>query len=339
MISLFAHEERDAKRQTLNDPLALLSRHIDFAAIAAVVDAKLTLGSTGRGGRPPYPTVVMVKLLLLQQLYNLSDDALEYQVLDRTSFLRFLGLEDSRRVPDAKTIWVWRERLKTQDLIGDISATVSGQLQRAGFLARGGQIIDASIVSAPIQRNSREENAAIKQDQVPEDWSTAKQAQKDVEARWTKKHGKSFYGYKLHANTDRRWGFIRQHEVTPANVHDGQHFETILDPGNTCATIRADSAYADRAREAALKQQGYKADIQHKGRAGKPLSEAQQRRNHRIARDRAFGEHPFARLAQQGGKCLRTIGLMRATVVIGLKVASHNLMRLARLQDRSIVPA
>jgi len=170
------------------------------------VDARLTLGPSGRGGRPPYPTVVMVKLLLLQQLYNLSDDALEVQVLDRTSFQCFLGLEHSRRVPDAKTIWVWRERLKARDLIGDISAAVSGQLQRAGFLARGGQIIDASIVNAPIQRNRREENAAIKQGQVPDDWSAAKRAQKDVDARWTKKHGKSFYGYKLHANTDRRWG-------------------------------------------------------------------------------------------------------------------------------------
>lgn len=170
MISLFAREERDAKRQTLNDPLTLLARHIDFEAIADVVDAKLQLGPSGRGGRPPYPTVVMVKLLLLQQLYNLSDDALEYQVLDRTSFQR---LEHSRRVPDAKTIWVWRERLKTQVLIGDISAAVSGQLHRAGFLARGGQIIDASIVYAPIQRNKREENEAIKQEQIPQDWSAA----------------------------------------------------------------------------------------------------------------------------------------------------------------------
>lgn len=96
MISLFAREERDAKRESLNDPLALLARHIDFGAIAAAVDAKLTLGASGRGGRPPYPTAVMVKLL--QQLYNLSDDALEYQVLDLTSFQRFLGLEHSRRI-------------------------------------------------------------------------------------------------------------------------------------------------------------------------------------------------------------------------------------------------
>jgi IS5 family transposase len=150
----------------------------------------------------------MVKLLLLQPVYTLSDDALEYQVLDHTSFQRFLGLEHSGRVPGAGTVWVWRERLKQHDLIGDI---------------------------------------------VPEEGTTAKRAQKDVDARWTKKHGKSFYGYRLHANTDRRWGFVRQHKVSAAQVHDSQHFETILDPANTGRTIRADSAYADQHREAELK--------------------------------------------------------------------------------------
>ncbi|HKX55099.1 MAG TPA: IS5 family transposase [Xanthomonadales bacterium] len=339
MISLFAGEERHRKLDKLGDPLVLLDKHIDFAAIASAVDARLKLSERGRGGRPPYPTVLMIKLLLLQQLYNLSDEALEFQALDRASFQRFLGLQSSSRIPDAKTVWVWRERLKQQDLIGDISAAVSGQLQRAGFIARGGQIIDASIVNAPIQRNTRQENAAIKQDQVPEDWSSAKREQKDVDARWTKKHGKAFYGYKLHANTDRRWGFIRQHAVTAASVHDSQCFESLLDPVNTSRALYADSGYADKAREAALKQQGYRVHIQRKGQANQPLSQAQQRRNHRIAKQRAFGEHPFARLAQQGGKGLRTIGLARATVVIGLKVASHNLMRLARLKHRGVVPA
>lgn len=275
----------------------------------------------------------------MQQLYSLSDDSLEYQVLDRTSFQRFPGLEHSRRVPDAKTIWVWRERLKQPDLIGDISAAITAQLQQTGFIARGGQIIDASLMNAPIQRNTREENEAIKQGEVPADWSDAKRAQKDVEARWTQKYCKSFYGFKMHANTDRKWGFIRQDTVTAANVHDSQQFEAVLDSGNTAKRVMADSAYADREREAQLKGEEYRADIQHKGKPGKPLSAAQQRRNRRIARDRAFGEHPSTRLAQTGGKCLRTIGLARARVVIGLKVGGHNLMRLARLKDRSLVPA
>ncbi|MBD7924774.1 IS5 family transposase [Xanthomonas bonasiae] len=340
MISLFAGHERESKRQQIGDPLSVLSRHIDFVAIAQAVDAKLSLNTGTRGGRPAWPTVVMVKLLLLQQLYNLSDDALEYQVLDRRSFQQFLGLEHSGKVPDAKTIWVWRERLKAKDVMGDISAAISQQLQRAGFVARGGQIIDASIVSAPIQRNTREENAQIKQgEDVGQDWSDAKRAQKDVQARWTRKHGVAFYGYKLHASTDRRWGFIRRYDVSAANVHDSRHFEQVLDPDNTGRTVWADSGYADAGREAALRQRGYHPAIQHQGQARKPLSEREKRRNHRIAKDRVFGEHPFARLAQQGGKCLRCIGLARATVVIGLKVASHNLLRLARLQDRALLPA
>ncbi|MEC5079291.1 transposase [Xanthomonas oryzae] len=119
----------------------------------------------------------MVRVLLLQQLYTLSDDALEYQLLDRCSVVRFVGLEDSGKVPDAKTIWVWRERLKNKHVIGNISTAISGQLARAGYIARGGQIIDASIVSAPIQRNTRKENARIKQDAIPDGWSDAKRAQ------------------------------------------------------------------------------------------------------------------------------------------------------------------
>jgi IS5 family transposase len=339
MISLFAGEERSAKRDRLGDPLQVLDRHIDFAALAKAVDAKLVIGDVGRGGRPPYPTELMIRLLVLQQMYNLSDDAAEYQVLDRASFQRFAGLERSGRVPDAKTIWVWRERLKAQDLIGDISEAVGAQLARAGFIARGGQIIDASVVTVPIQHNHREENEAIKRDEVPSAWSAAKRAQKDVEARWTKKHGKSYYGYKLHANTDRRWGFIRRLEVTTASVNDTKVFESILDETNTNKAVYADRGYAKHERETELHVNGYRAHIQRKGTAQQPISEAQQRRNHRIAKQRAFGEHLFARLAQMGGKSLRTIGLARAKAVIGLKVITHNLVHLARLQERGIVPA
>jgi len=339
MISLFAAEERAAKRERLGDPLQVLDRAIDFAALARAVDAKLEIGDTGRGGRPPYPTELMIRLLVVQQLYNLSDEALEYQVLDRSSFQRFAGLEKSSRIPDAKTVWVWRERLKKQDLIGDISEAVGRQLAQAGFIARGGQIIDASIVTAPVQHHRSEENEAIKRGEVPADWNAAKRSQKDMDARWTKKHGKSYYGYKLHASTDRRWGFIRRIEVTAASVNDTEVFEAILDDTNTAKDVYADRGYAKHARQTALYVQGYRAHIQRKGTATQPISDAQQRRNRRIARQRAFGEHPFARLAQMGGKHLRTIGLARARAMIELKVIAHNLMHLARYKDRGVVPA
>jgi len=110
-------------------------------------------------------------------------------------------------------------------------------------------------------------------------------AQKDVDARWTKKHGKSYYGYKLHVNVDRRNGLIRKYELSPANAHDSGHFETLLDQANTRKRVCADSAYASESREAALKAQGIKADICHKGTRGHPLSAVQQCRNHRIAKE------------------------------------------------------
>lgn len=152
-----------------------------------------------------------------------------------------------------------REWLKKQNLIGEISEAVGHQLAVAGFIARVRQIIDASIVSALVQYDRRQENEVIKQMQVPEDWNAAKREQKEVDARWTKTHGKIHYGYKLHANTDRRLGFIRQFEVTPASVNDTAVFESLLDPGNIRKNVYADRGYAKHARETSRMSQGYRA--------------------------------------------------------------------------------
>lgn len=107
------------------------------------------------------------------------------------------------------------------------------------------------------------------------------------------KHGKSYYGYKLHANTDRRWGFIRVYDVTTASVTDTEVFESILDANNTRKDVYADRGYAEAPREVGLRAMGYRDHIQRKGNK-KPISKAQQRRNRCISRDRAFGKHPFA---------------------------------------------
>lgn len=241
----------------------MLDRAIDFAALARAVDAKRKIGDSGRSGRPPYPAELMIRLLQ-QQLCNLSDDAREYPVLDRSSFQRFAGLEKSRRIPDAEIVGVWRERLKAQDLIGDISEAVGQQLAQAGFIARG---------------------------EVPKDWTAAKRAQKDVGARWTKKHGKSYYGDKLHASTDRRWGFIRRIKVTAASVNDPEVFEAI--------------SGRDQHRQGCLRRprlrQARTGDRATRARLPGNHS-AQQRRNRRVAQQRAFGEHLLARrrLAQMG---------------------------------------
>ena len=153
-----------------------------------------------RAGRKPMDAVLMFKTLVLSALYNLSDDQIEYQVRDRLSFMRLLGLGLGDRVPDAKTVWLYRDALAQAGQVEDLFRQFDGHLARQGYIARGGQILDASIVPVPRNHNTREEDAAIKKGEVPEGWENkpAKRSQKDADARWTKKHGKSHYGYKNH---------------------------------------------------------------------------------------------------------------------------------------------
>lgn len=129
-------------------------------------------------------------------LYDLFDDQVEYQIRDRLSFVRFLGLGLEDKVPDAKTVWLYREQLAQAGMIETVFGNFDGYLKDRGYLAMGGQIIDASIVSVPTQHNKRDENIKIKAGETPEGWvdKPAKFRQKDADARWTKKHGKSHYG-------------------------------------------------------------------------------------------------------------------------------------------------
>ncbi|MYM37699.1 IS5 family transposase, partial [Duganella sp. FT94W] len=233
------------------------------------------------------PTELMVRVLLIQQLFNLSDEQMEFQLLDRLSFQRFVGLRHSSKIPDRTTIWTFKERLIQAGASESIFDAVNRQLSIHGYMARGGQMIDASIVQTPRQSINKEEKAIVSENAMPADWKPAKRRQKDIDARWTKKHGKSYFGYKLSANADKRYKLIRKIKVSTASEHDTLHFETVIDPGNTSRDIYADKGYVDGEREARLKGQGWRMHIQRKGSKDKPLSEAQERRNKRIAKPRA----------------------------------------------------
>ncbi len=150
--------------------------------------------------RPP-----QIRVLLIQQLFNLSDEQLEFQLLDRLSFQRFAGLRSSSQIPDRTTIWTFRERLIKAGASESIFDAVNQQLARHGYIARGGQMIDASIVQAPKQSLNKEEKAIVDEGAMPVQWKPAKRRQKDLDARWTKKHDKSYFGYKVSANADKRY--------------------------------------------------------------------------------------------------------------------------------------
>ena len=200
--------------------------------------------------------------------------------LHRLSFMRFLGLGLEDRVADAKTVWLYREQLTQAGVIETLFETFDGHLKDQGYLAMGGQIIDASIVAVPKQRNSRKENAGIRAGETPECWQDkpAKRRQKDVEARWTKKHGRSHYGYKNHVNVDRRYKLVRRYQVSDAATHDSKVLDDILDGDNTALGVWADSAYRSAEIGAALKEKGLRSRIHRKACRNKPLSERREAR-------------------------------------------------------------
>lgn len=239
--SLFAAEQRETKLNKLGDILQILEKHVDFAALAEAIDAAAPRPTRESGGRPPFQTEIMVRTSLLQPLYNLSDEQLEFQLLDRLSFQRFAGLRRSSQIPDRTTFWTSRERLIAAGASETIFEGANRELDKHGYLTRGSQMIDASIVPAPKQHRPKGEKALIKADAMPTDWSPAKRRQEDIDAMWTKKHGKSYFGYTLSANVDKRYKLIRKVKVSTASEHDTLHPDEVprLIPVANCMLTKA----------------------------------------------------------------------------------------------------
>lgn len=336
----FDIERRAAKLTEMGDPLVGLNAEIDWEAFRPDLNRVHEKARKSNAGAKPIDVVLMFKMLVLQQLNNLSDDRIEYQVRDRFSFMRFLGLELEDRVPDAKTVWLFRERLKELELVEVLFARFHEQLAAKGYVACAGQMIDATFIEVPRQRNSREENAQIKTGEPPAEWKEhpAKERQKDVDARWTKKNEESHYGYKNHINADEEHKLVQDYEVTDAAVHDSQVFEELLDhtPGQDGMkrAAYADSAYRSQAHEEKLAEEGIESQICEKGMRGHPLTDEQKQSNRSKSKVRARVEHIFGAQAAMGGHIVRTIGLKRARVKIGMMNLVYNMKRLVQLIRR-----
>ena len=242
--------------------------------------------------------------------------------------MRFLGLSLGDTVPDAKTIWLFREQLTEAEVIEEAFAQFEEFLREQGFSARKGQIVDASIVPVPRQRNSREENRQIKEGEIPKDWNDSKKRQKDTDARWTQKGGQNYYGYKNHIDVDVKHKLIRSYEVTPASVHDSQVFESLLDKDNSSRDVWADSAYRSEEKLAELKKWQYREHLQRKGCRQKKLTDREVQGNRTRSRIRSRVEHVFGVQAKRAGTLLvRVIGLVRVTVKVGLRNLAYNMDR------------
>src|ERR1035441_9685811 len=261
--SFFDIEKRTGKLTEMGDPLVGLNDRIDWEAFRKDLNAVHEKARKSNAGAKPIDVVLMFKVLVLQQLHNLSDDRIEYQIRDRLSFMRFLGLQLEDRVPDAKTVWLFREQLKNKGLVTALFARFHEQLAAQGYVAKSGQMIDATFIEVPRQRNTREENDQIKKDETPADWqkpeNKAQLRQKDVEARWTKKNDEKHYGYKNHINADQENKLIQHYVVTDAAVHDSQAFDFLLDEkmqeDGGKRDVYADSAYRSQEKEAQLRSE------------------------------------------------------------------------------------
>lgn len=332
---LFDWQTRFEQLDNGGDPLVKLNDVVDWELFRSDLEKVRDKDRKSNAGRKPFDVILMFKILILQSLYNLSDDQLEFQIRDRLSFMRFLGLSLGDTVPDAKTIWLFREQLTEAELIKTIFDRFDRFLRDNGFTAKKGQIIDASIVAAPRQRNSRDENKQIKDGQVPEDWTDTKKRQKDTDARWTQKNGKNHYGYKNHIEVDVEHKLIREYEVTPASTHDSQVFEELLDEANTSRDVWGDSAYGGQGHRALLSERGFRGHLQRKGCRHKKLTEREKQGNHTRSKTRSRVEHIFGVQAQRAGNLIvRSIGLVRAKAKVGLRNLAYNIDRYRLLATR-----
>ena len=324
------------------DPLEAIDALVPWEIFRETIEAVVLTPAAAKksnAGRKPIDAIVMFRMLILQSLYNLSDDQVEYQVRDRFSFTRFLKLGIEDRIPDGTTLWLFREKLAKAGLIEKLFEQFGRHLEAKGYIARGGQIVDATIVPVPKQRNTREENEAVKAGQTPEDWEQkpAKNRQKDKDARWTKKHGKSFFGYKNHVNADARHKLIRGYDVTEASVHDSQKLDGLLNTTNTSRNVYADSAYRSAETEAKLDERGFKSRIHSRASRNHPLSDAQVEANRKKSKVRVRIEHVFgAQENAPGGRIIRTIGAVRPRAKIGLQNLVYNVRRLVILERTAI---
>ncbi|MDH5750679.1 MAG: IS5 family transposase [Rhodospirillales bacterium] len=325
---LFDYQRRMEILSAKRDPLERLNA-IDWEIFRPIL-GQVRRKEPGSAGRNPFDEVVKFKILILQRLYDLSDEQAEFQINDRLSFMRFLGLDFHDKVPDESTIRFFREQLVGLKLMRPIFRKFLRHLKDLGLIFRKGSLIDASIVEVPRQRNSREENRIVKDGGIPPEWpeNQARMAQKDVDARWTKKNGVSYFGYKNHVRVDRKGKFVTEYTVTSASVHDSRAARAVLEGhSGEDGPVHGDSAYDTPEIRSLLERRGVRHRFCQKGYRNKPLSEKQKRRNHGISIVRARVEHVFGDIEKFGGDFIRTIGMARAEFQMGLTNLVYNMRR------------
>jgi IS5 family transposase len=322
--SFFDREAQLDKIYQLNGFLPKLKSLIDFEMFREDLQKVREKERLSNAGRKPFDVVLMFMILVLKSLYNLADDRIEEQIRDRLSFRDFLGLSFSDIVPDAKTIWLFAEDLKNLGLEQDLFDRFQEELERQGFAAKSGIIVDGSFVEVPRQRNTKKENEQIKNGEVPERIADNPHvfAQKDLDAEWTKKGDETHFGYKDHVAIDDEYKLVRGYGVTGAAAHDSEPYLDMMpeEPAYPDQEAFGDSAYKSKEIDKKLTERGFVPEIHEKGYRNNPLSEVQKESNKVKSSVRCRVEHVFGEMKMRmGNEILRTIGFGRARFWIGMR--------------------
>ena len=264
-----------------------------------------------REGGLSYPLLTYVKLLLLQQWHGLSDEGLEAAVDDRLSFRRFAGIPLAESVPDHSSVWRFREELAKRGLAERLLAEVNRQLDAKGLVLRRGTLIDATILEAAVR---------------PPGGDAGEVSERDPQAGWTKKNGKSRFGYKAHVAVDEGSGLVRRATMTSADVHDSVPADDLV-RGDEEA-VYADKAYDSEERRAGLRARGIEPRIMYQARRNRPLKPWQTWFNKAVAPIRAGVERLFGTMKRAyGHRRVRYLGLARNDVQLQALCVAINLRR------------
>ena len=265
--------------------------------------------NSDKGGASNWPVVMMIKCMLLQRWFGLSDPMLEEMLLDRLSFRRFVGLSLNDKTPDETTFVRFRNRLGDHGHTSTLFDTTLEILERKGLVVKEVTLVDATIIEAPKGKSTKDGLGHTK----------------DECATYTRKHGKTYHGYKGHVATDPR-GIVKDYRYDTAKVHDSQHIDDLIEQEKTA--VYADSAYMDKERKRTLKERGvFCGIVERRVRGQDELTEPQKLHNRMVAGIRAIVEHPFAWMKRVGAGKTRYRGLSRNGLDFALHLVAYNFKR------------
>ena len=271
-------------------------------------------------GRPSYPPLLMVKVLLLQQWYSLSDPQMEEALRDRISFRRFVGLGLEDDTPDHSTMSRFRSALEREGLSEKLFVELERQLDNRGLMLKEGTLMDATLVEAQVRRPPVSEGRGAKSATDPDaDWS------------YTGRGSRTHFGYKVHVGVDSGSGLVRKARLTSAKVYESEVADGLVS-GDERA-VYGDRAYESKGRRKWLKSEGIKDRIMHRSHKHQPqLPHWQRRRNELISPRRALVEKVFGTLKRTYRyQRVRYLGLRRNSTEMWMKLMAYNLRRADRI--------